>query len=81
MNIDGKTKVLGLIGNPVAHTLSPKIHNALPENAVYVPFLVEDGKLQNAVSGAHALHVEGLNVTVPYKTEVIPILNEIDEMA
>ena len=81
MNIDGKTKVLGLIGNPVAHTLSPKIHNALPENAVYVPFLVEDGKLQNAVLGAHALHVEGLNVTVPYKTEVIPILNEIDEMA
>ena len=85
MEINGKTRVCGLIGNPVEHTLSPMIHNTLAErlghNMVYVPFLVEEGKVAEAVDGAKALHLLGLNVTVPYKSEVISSLKEIDALA
>ena len=85
MEINGKTRICGLIGNPVEHTLSPIIHNTLAErlkhNLVYVPFHVEEGKVDRAVVGADALHLLGLNVTVPYKSEVIASLREIDGLA
>ena len=85
MKIDGKTNVCGLIGNPVEHTLSPMIHNTLAgrlgHNLVYVPFPVEPGRVGEAVHGADALHLLGLNVTVPYKSDVIETLKEIDELA
>ncbi len=83
--IDGKTRLCGLIGNPVEHTMSPVIHNTLAEkcghNLVYVPFQVEEGRLAEAVKGACALNVLGLNVTVPYKSAVIESLVETDELA
>lgn len=83
--IDGRTRLCGLIGNPVEHTLSPVIHNTLAErcghNLVYVPFLVEEGRLADAVKGAYALNVLGMNVTVPYKSAVIDSLVETDELA
>lgn len=83
--IDGYTKTCGLIGNPVEHTMSPVIHNTLAQregrNLVYVPFRVEKGGLKAAVEGAYALNMFGLNVTVPYKSEVIDSLTGIDEMA
>lgn len=85
MEINGKTRTCGLIGNPVEHTLSPMIHNTLAErfghNLVYVPFPVEAGHLAEAVNGASALQLLGLNVTVPYKGEVIPFLREVDALA
>ena len=85
MTIDGKTRTCGLIGNPVEHTLSPVIHNTLAErlghNMVYVPFLVEEGRVAEAVKGAYALNLLGMNVTVPYKSEVIGSLKEIDPLA
>lgn len=85
MEINGKTKTCGLIGNPVEHTLSPMIHNTLAEmfghNLVYVPFPVETGRIAEAVAGASALQLLGLNVTVPYKSEVIPCLREVDSLA
>lgn len=85
MEINGKTRTCGLLGNPVEHTLSPMIHNTLAEimgqNMVYVPFLVEHGQVAEAVAGAAALHLLGLNVTVPYKSEVIASLQEIDDLA
>ena len=85
MKIDGKTNVCGLIGNPVEHTLSPMIHNTLAgrlgHNLVYVPFPVEPGRVGDAVRGADALQMLGLNVTVPYKSDVIETLKEIDELA
>lgn len=85
MIIDGKTRTCGLIGNPVEHTLSPVIHNTLAErlghHMVYVPFLVEEGRLADAVKGADALNLLGLNVTVPYKSEVIASLRDIDTLA
>ena len=85
MEINGKTRVCGLIGNPVEHTLSPMIHNTLAEilghNMVYVPFLVEPGRVAEAVTGAKALNLLGLNVTVPFKSDVISSLDEIDDQA
>jgi len=81
---NGKTRTCGLIGNPVEHTVSPVIHNNLANmfghNLVYVPFCV--GKdLQKAVEGAYALNIFGMNVTVPYKSEVMQYLAEVDEKA
>lgn len=83
--IDGYTRVCGVIGNPVEHTMSPTIHNTLAEklshNLVYVPFRVEKGEAVTAVKGAYALNMLGINVTVPFKSDVIPALSEIDELA
>ncbi|MCR5215144.1 MAG: AAA family ATPase [Eubacterium sp.] len=82
--IDGKTKVLGVIGNPIEHTLSPVIHNSLCRilgiNAVYVPIHVENN-IGSAVKGLCAAKVAGLNITVPYKQEVMENLVEIDPLA
>lgn len=83
--INGHTRLCGLIGNPVEHTLSPMIHNYLAEelsvNMTYVPFHVEQGRLADAVKGAYALNILGCNVTVPYKNDVISCLTEVDELA
>lgn len=85
MNIDGHTKTCGLIGNPVEHTLSPLIHNTLAEmlshNLVYVPFHVAKGQVLSALKGAYALNLLGLNVTVPYKSEIMEGLVRVDELA
>lgn len=85
IEINGLTRTCGLIGNPVEHTLSPMIHNYLAQqmdvNMVYVPFLVEPGRLEDAIKGAYGLHILGCNVTVPYKNDVIPYLAQIDELA
>lgn len=82
---NGTTRTCGLIGNPVAHTLSPVIHNTLAEelgqNLVYVPFQVEESRVEEAVKGAFALNILGCNVTVPYKSAVIPFLTDIDALA
>lgn len=83
--VDGNTKVLGLIGDPVEHTGSPAIHNLLAEklgdNVVYVPFPVKSKKLEEAVEGAYALGIEGLNVTVPHKVQVMQYVTELDDAA
>lgn len=83
--IDGHTRTCGLIGNPVEHTMSPLIHNTLAKllshNLVYVPFHVEEGRVQQAVEGAYALNVLGVNVTVPYKRQVMESLAWTDELA
>lgn len=83
MMIDGKTRTLGLLGDPVGHTMSPLIHNTLSEklglNNVYVPFHTKAENLEAAVKGAYALNILGLNVTVPHKNEVMQYLSELDE--
>ncbi|MCR5155780.1 MAG: shikimate dehydrogenase [Butyrivibrio sp.] len=82
---DGNTLVCGLIGNPVRHTMSPLIHNTLADmtdiNLVYVPFEVQPDGVKNAVRGAYELGIRGLNVTVPYKSDVIPYLKYTDPLA
>jgi len=85
IEINGYTRTCGLIGNPVEHTMSPAIHNTLADkmglNLVYVPFHVPTGHVEDAVKGAYALNLLGCNVTVPYKSEVIPYLQEVDSLA
>lgn len=82
MELCGRTKVYGIIGNPIEHTLSPVIHNTLAQDMgiemVYVPFYVEEGQIEAAVKGAYGLHVYGMNVTVPYKRDVLSCLVDID---
>ncbi len=84
MDINGKTKILGVIGNPIEHTLSPVIHNTLSEikgiNAVYVPIHVEED-IASVVKGLYASGVSGLNITVPYKQQVMESIIDIDDLA
>ncbi|MDR2889775.1 MAG: shikimate dehydrogenase [Lachnospiraceae bacterium] len=83
--IDGTTQVYGLIGQPVDHTLSPFIHNRLAQmmgiNMTYVPFPTTAGAVLEAVAGAHALGIRGMNVTVPYKSEVMAGLKQVEKTA
>ena len=85
MNINASTQICGLIGNPVGHSVSPVIHNNLAsiygQNLVYVPLEVPEGRLEDAIKGADAFRILGMNVTVPYKSDVIPFLNSIDPLA
>ena len=78
MDIKGTTRVCGLIGNPVGHSVSPAIHNNLAQltgkDMVYTTFKVEKGDVASAVRGAYSLNILGLNVTVPHKSEVIDSL-------
>jgi shikimate dehydrogenase len=75
-----QTDIYVLIGNPVGHSLSPLMHNCAYKemglDAHYVSFCVED--LRNAVSGLRALNISGVSVTIPFKTEVIQYLDEVD---
>ncbi len=79
--IDGKTQLIGLIGYPVAHTLSPAMHNAaaaaLGLNATYVPLPVAPELLPDALRGLIALGFRGVNVTVPHKEAVLPHMDAI----
>ena len=85
MNINGSTRLIGLMGNPIEHTLSPLIHNEISEkmgiNSVYVPFKVTDEGVDKAVKGAYELNILGMNVTVPHKNSVMGSLVEIDDIA
>lgn len=85
MEINGRTRLIGLIGNPVEHTLSPVIHNGISDamgmESVYVPFKVTTEGLKDAIAGAYELNVLGMNVTVPHKNAVIEHIVEIDDAA
>jgi shikimate dehydrogenase len=73
--------VFAVFGNPVAHSLSPLMHQAALDRmnlqARYVPFCVQD--LKGAVKGIRALDMRGVSVTLPFKSEVISYLDEVDE--
>ncbi len=83
--ITGHAMVCGVIGNPVGHSLSPLMHNfygqALGLDYLYVPCHVENGRVEEAVEGAFALGFTGLNVTVPYKQQVMSCLADLDDSA
>ncbi len=85
MQISGRTKITGLFGYPVEHTLSPAMHNAafteLGLDYCYLPFLVHPDYLEDAVKAIKALNLSGVNVTVPHKEKVMPFLDEINEEA
>ena len=85
MTITGKTRVCGVIGDPIEHTLSPIIHNAafnsLKLDYAFLAFKVKPAEVENAVNGTRALNILGLNVTMPHKKAVINYLDEIDQTA
>ncbi|MBI2832332.1 MAG: shikimate dehydrogenase [Chloroflexi bacterium] len=85
MNISGKVKICGIIGDPVEHSMSPAMHNAAFEKMgldfVYVPFRVKREDVGKAIDGVRALNIRGLNVTIPHKVAVMPFLNELDPLA
>lgn len=78
-------KLYGVIGDPIAHSMSPQMHNVLYSDneidAQYFPFHVSRADLQAAVNGLKALGVTGFNVTVPHKVAIIPFLDRIDPLA
>lgn len=84
-NASAVTGVLGIIGFPIGHTLSPLMHNAalraLHLKYQYVPFEVAPEHLASAVQGIRALGIRGVSVTIPHKTAVLPLLDELHESA
>ena len=85
MIVNGKTQLIGLIGWPVSHSFSPAMHNAalqaLDLNWVYVPLPVHPSRIDNALRGLHALGFIGVNVTVPHKQAVMPLLDAVSPAA
>jgi shikimate dehydrogenase len=85
MKITGKTKIVGIIGYPVEHSLSPFMHNAAFEllgiDYCYVPFLVHPERLEAAVQSVRALNLCGVNITVPHKEKVMRFLDKVDDEA
>ncbi len=83
MVIGGKTKLYGILGNPVSHSLSPVMHNAAFAatgiDGAYLPFPAPD--ITDAVTGIRALGIQGASVTIPHKEQVIALLDSIDPVA
>ncbi len=78
---DAHTKTLGLVGDPVEHSLSPLLHRLLIEalglNCCYHAFRVQSRDLPAAVAGLRALGVMGVNVTIPHKEAIVPLLDAV----
>ena len=83
--VQGTTQIYGVIGDPISHSLSPSLHNpafaALGIDAVYVTFRVSPSSLEDALRGLLALNVQGINVTVPHKSEVFQYVDEVTDTA
>lgn len=80
--IDSNTKMYGLFGNPVKHSKSPDMLNAAFQsmglNSIYIAFEIPKGKLKEAVNGIRSMGFQGVNVTIPYKEEVMLYIDDID---
>jgi shikimate dehydrogenase len=85
MLITGKTKLLGVIGDPVEHSLSPAMHNAaiahLGLDYVYLPFPIQKDNLAKALDGFAAIALVGFNITIPHKQAIIPLLADVAPVA
>ncbi|GED53771.1 shikimate dehydrogenase [Brevibacillus borstelensis] len=83
--ITSKTHLVGLFGHPVSHSQSPLMHNAAFAEAgldyVYMTFDVAPERLSEAVAGIRSLGIKGVNVTIPHKVAIMPMLDEIDPLA
>ena len=77
--------ILGIIGYPIEHTLSPLMHNIaikhLGLDYIYLPFEVKKENIAIAVGGLKGLGIKGINVTIPHKESVIPYLDALDDNA
>ncbi|MBE0429464.1 MAG: shikimate dehydrogenase [Thermoleophilia bacterium] len=85
MNITANTRLLGILGDPVSHSLSPVMHNAAYQemglDLCYVPLHVSPDALADAVSGIKAMRFMGANVTIPHKVPVVPLLDRLADSA
>lgn len=83
--ITGKTKTIGILGWPVAHSLSPAMHNAaftdLALDYSYIPLPVHPDHLEQAIQGLKSMGFIGANVTIPHKVTIMPFLDELDPSA
>ncbi len=83
--ITGKTQLLGVIGDPITHSLSPVMHNAaiaaLNLDYCYLPFAIKTEHLENALKGFESTGIKGFSVTIPHKQSIIPFLAEISPEA
>lgn len=83
--LNGWTKILGVIGNPIHHSKSPQMHNAalthLNLNYIYIPFLVEKNHIKTCIASLKSNNISGINVTIPFKEDVIPFLDKLDPLA
>jgi shikimate dehydrogenase len=84
--ITGKTKLLGVIGDPIEHSLSPIMHNAaiaeMGLDYAYVPFAIAANTLETALSGFTGItNFQGFSVTIPHKQSIMPLLSEITDVA
>jgi shikimate dehydrogenase len=82
MSVSGSTRILGIYGDPVSHSLSPAINNdALRRagiDAVYFPFHIRPEDLAEAVAAIRLLGFWGITITKPHKETVLPLLDEVD---
>lgn len=85
MFITGRTRVVGIFGDPVAHSLSPLMQNAALQaagiDAVYVPFHVTPAQLCDAVSALRVMGMQGVNLTIPHKETACALVDELDPTA
>ena len=83
MTIDQHTRLYGVVGKPIGHSLGPAMHNAAFSeaglDAVYLAFETED--MEGCIRGIRALGIKGMSVTLPFKSRVIPYLDEVDPLA
>ena len=85
MTITGRTLVAGIVGQPVAQSMSPVLHNAWLADAgidgVYVPFSPPLERFAEFISGIRHSGVSGLNVTIPFKEEALALADEASDRA
>lgn len=83
--ITGTTRLTALLGSPVAHSISPQMHNEafriLNLDYRYLAFDVAPADLPKAVAGLASIHIRGFNLTMPHKTAILPLLDELTPAA
>lgn len=85
MEISGTTKVVAILGHPVSHSLSPAMHNSafskMGLDYRYIALDVHPSDLRTAIEGVRVMGFAGLNITVPHKEAVMPMLDKVDPEA
>jgi len=85
MDISGTTRVIAIFGHPVSHSLSPAMHNSafreMGLDYCYIALDVLPSELRAAIEGVRAMDIAGLNITVPHKEAVMPMLDKVDPEA
>ena len=85
MNVSGKTVCLGVVGDPVSHSISPQLHNTMArimkKDVIYAAYRVEKGEMENAINAMRTLSIKGFNVTIPHKEDAARFCDWIDPFA